>query len=182
MTCRDVSGLLPLFLDGELDARQMRSVALHSSRCGVCETELRQLERVQELVSETIAVELDQIDFSGVWPAVEARLGPIRVSPWQRFRVWWEERDRVWWVRVPAMGAAFATAAVAFMLWSGRVNQEPQQVAQMPSAATAAEDAAIIDWVDSNAESVSVLNEPETNTTVLWVNDETDYGGEGFPP
>ena len=180
MTCRDMSGLVPLFFDGELDARQMRALALHSSRCASCEEELRHIESLQELVATTIAARVDELDLSGVWTAVEARLSPIRASAWQRVRLWWEERDPVWWVRVPVAGAVFATAAVAFVLWSGQVADEPQQLAQQPVAA--AEDAATIDWVDSNAESVTVLNEPDTNTTVLWVNDDTDYGGEGFPP
>ena len=30
MTCREASNLLPLFFDGELDARQMRVIALQS--------------------------------------------------------------------------------------------------------------------------------------------------------
>ena len=46
MTCREASNLLARFFDGELDAHQMRAVALHSTRCGTCETALRQLERL----------------------------------------------------------------------------------------------------------------------------------------
>ena len=36
MNCRDTRPLLPLFFDGQLDPRQMRGVALHSTRCLEC--------------------------------------------------------------------------------------------------------------------------------------------------
>ena len=51
MNCRETRPLLPLFFDGELEARQMRAVALHSTRCIDCEGELRQLERLQDVVA-----------------------------------------------------------------------------------------------------------------------------------
>jgi len=178
MTCRDVGGLLPLFLDGELDARRMRTVALHSSRCVECEGELRRLERLQDLVGETIHARVEELDLGQIWPGVQARLGTVRVSWWQRCRIWWEERDPTWWIRVPAVGLAAAAAVLAFVVWSG----DPGNVAQPVSPVAAVDNSATIDSLDSTASAVAVLNEPETNTTVLWVNDDTDYGPEGFPP
>jgi anti-sigma factor RsiW len=180
MTCRDVSGLLPLFFDGELEARQMRAVALHSSRCAECEGELRQIERVQDIVAATLSARVDELDLSQVWPAVKRRIGTIRV-PWtQRLRLWSEERDVTRWIGIPALSAAAATVAVVFVLSSGSVTSvtEAPQIAE----ASPIDNTAIIDSLDSSAENVAVLNEPETNTTVLWVNDDSDYGGEGFPP
>ena len=180
MTCRDVSGLLPLFYDGELDARQMRSVALHSSRCPTCESDLRRLERVQELVADTINARVDELDLSGIWPALETRLAAVRVSWWQRLRWRWEAYEVQSWFSVPALGMATAAAVLAVTLWTSRVGEAPQ-VAQLPPPA-AVDTTASIDSLERNAESVAVLSEPETNTTVLWVNDDTDYGSEGFPP
>ena len=43
MTCREVEKLLDLFLDGELEARAMRAVALHVTRCAACEALLQRL-------------------------------------------------------------------------------------------------------------------------------------------
>jgi hypothetical protein len=177
MTCRDVNGLLSLFFDGELDARQMRDVALHSSRCADCEGELRRFERGQELVATTVRAQIDDLDLSQVWPAVAERIGSIRVPWWQRARLWWEAREPLGWRPLPAFGVVAATAAVALVLWSGR--PDAPQVAEVPPVV---DNSATIDSLDSNAEAVAVLSEPETNTTVLWVNDESDYGDEGFPP
>jgi anti-sigma factor RsiW len=179
MTCRDVSGLLPLFFDGELEPRQMRAVALHSSRCPGCETELRRIERVQDLVAATINTQVDEIDLSEVWPAVAARMGTMR-APWlRRLRIRWEEREAVVW-RLPAFGLAAATAALALVIWFGRPTNSPPQLAET-APAPVVDNTAMIDSVDSSADAVAVLNEPETNTTVLWVNDESDYGPGGFP-
>ncbi|MBI4519114.1 MAG: zf-HC2 domain-containing protein [Deltaproteobacteria bacterium] len=178
MTCREVSGLLPLFFDGELDARQMRAVALHSSRCAACEDEVRQLERVQEAVALTIRARVEELDFSLVWPAVAARLRVHRPAWGERLRAYWDNLDLRSWLRVPALAAAAASAAIAITLWSGQPSEE-SQVAEAPPVV---DNSAIIDSLDSSAEAVAVLSEPETNTTVLWINDDSDYGAEGFPP
>ncbi|HVN88131.1 MAG TPA: zf-HC2 domain-containing protein [Candidatus Binatia bacterium] len=180
MTCRDVSGLLPLFYDGELDARQMRAVALHSSRCSECEGELQRLERVQTLVADTINLRVDELDLSQIWPAVQSRIGSVRMPWWHRARSRWEEYDVRSWFTVPALGVATAGAAFAVMVWTSRVGEAPQ-LAQMPPT-PAIDNTAVIDSLESSAESVAVVSEPETHTTVLWVNDDTDYGPEGFPP
>ncbi|HUI24967.1 MAG TPA: zf-HC2 domain-containing protein [Candidatus Kryptonia bacterium] len=181
MTCRDVSGLLPLFYDGELDARQMRAVALHSSRCPQCEADLRRFERVQELVNDTINARLDELDLSQIWPNLEKRLAAVRISWWQRLRWRWEEYEVQSWLSVPALGMATAAAVLAITLWTSRIADAPQ-VAQAPAAPSVIDNTASIDSLESTAESVAVVSEPETNTTVLWVNDDTDYGSEGFPP
>src|SRR5713101_5991663 len=115
MTCREASNLLPRFFDGELDAHQMRAVALHSTRCGTCEAELRELERVQELVSRSVSTIVDEIDLSGLWPAVERHLGTARVSWWASLGDWWNDGEREWVIRLPAFAAAAAIAL--FTLW-----------------------------------------------------------------
>src|SRR5262245_24088256 len=115
MTCREVINLLPQFFDGELDSRHMRSVALHSTRCAGCETELRYLERTQQLVSETVAAAVDSIDFGGFWQSVEQQLGPVRITVWQRLTTWWSDQDHRWVIRVPAYAAATLVALFALL-------------------------------------------------------------------
>jgi anti-sigma factor RsiW len=73
MTCRDIEKLLDLFLDGELEARNMRAVALHVTRCEPCERLLQHLERVQDLVVESINEAVADVDFSRLWPGIAAR-------------------------------------------------------------------------------------------------------------
>ena len=175
MTCREASNLLPLFVDGELDSRQMRAVALHGTRCQSCETELRQIERVQDLVSDTMHAQADAIDLSDFWSGVESRLGTIRPSWRERVQMWWSEGDHRWVIRVPALAAAAAVAVLAFWLFA----RAPEPTTQPDAPRIAAVDnAATIESLESDVDSVAVVSDPETRTTVLWVSDETPVGGD----
>jgi anti-sigma factor RsiW len=171
MTCREASNLLPLFFDGELDPRQMRAVALHGTRCQPCETELRRLERVQDLVSETINSAVDEIDLSNFWPGIEDQLGAVRVSRWERarerWRLRWREGELRWAVRIPLLAAA-AAAVLALFLFSRALQPGGGPDA---SQIVAVDHSAQIESLDTDSDSVAVLNDPETSTTVLWVND-----------
>lgn len=174
MTCRDASTLLPRFLDGELDPRQMRMVALHGTKCGACEQELRQLEHLQELISDTVNTRVDEIDFASFWPGIERQLGTVRVSWRQWLSIWWGDGDHRWVIGVPAFAAAAVIALFAFLFFT-RVPPSATQP-QGPRVA-AVDNAASIDSLSTDVDSVAVLNDPETSTTVLWVSDDTPTGG-----
>jgi anti-sigma factor RsiW len=173
MTCRESSNLLPLFLDGELDSHQMRAVALHGSRCPTCESELRALERLQELVSDTINARADEIDLSNFWPAVERELGSARISWWTRARLWWGETDHGWLIRMPAYAALAAVAILALLLFT---RTPPSSVEPDAARIAAVDNAASIDSLETDVDSVAVLNDPDTHTTVLWVSDDSISG------
>ena len=175
MTCREAANLLPLFFDGELDPRQMRAVALHSTRCDSCEAELRRFERVQEMVAEQITAAVEEVDFVQFWSGIERRLGSMRQPWWPRLRAWWDEHDDAWLVRWPAVAAIAAAAVLAFFFFA-RAPQPAFESAAPPVAAV--DNAASIDSLDSDRDSVTVLNDPETRTTVLWVNDDSPLAGE----
>jgi hypothetical protein len=170
MNCRESRPLLPLFLDGELEARQMRDVALHSTRCTNCEGELRRMERLQELVVASVAAEIDEIDLSQVWEGVSSRIAPVSRS-WrertaQRFAEWRDGFPPMGRVLMP-LSAAAAVAVLAALLWTPRAKA-PDQVA----ATDATDNSAVVDSVQSNGvNSVAFLREPETNTMVLWITD-----------
>ncbi len=175
MTCREASNLLPLFFDGELDARQMRVIALHSTRCTNCEAQLRRFEQVHELVSENINAAVDEVDLSQLWPAIESRLGNLELPWWRRAYARWRDGEYGWAVRVPAFAAAAAIAVLALLL----LTRVPQPTTEPAAPQVAAVDnAASIDSLDTDVDSVAVLNDPETHTTVLWVNDESPAGGD----
>ncbi len=173
MTCRESVNLLPLFLDGELDARQMRAVAMHSSRCRPCEEALRHLERMQDLVSGTIQARVDEVDFSAFWPAIERQLGERPLGWRYRLGVWWRAGEHPWVVRLPALGAAVAMALMALFLFT-RVT--PRTSAPAAPRLAAVDNAAIIDSLETDLDSVAVVSDPETRTTVLWVSDDTVVG------
>jgi len=172
MTCREALSLLPLFFDGELESRQMRAVVMHSTRCTPCETELRQLERLQEVVSESVNARVDEVDLSNFWPSIEQRLGSVDL-PWgQRLRTWWSDGEHRWMAPLPAFAAAAIIAAVALMFFlNPKSITDPEAV-----RVTSVDNAAIIDSLDTDVDSVAVLSEPETRTTVLWVSDDTVTG------
>ena len=92
MSCRETRPLLPLFFDGELEARQMRAVALHSTRCPSCEDELRQLERLQEVVASHVTAMVEEIDLGDIWAGIAPRLDTRAPTLVQRLRAWWDER------------------------------------------------------------------------------------------
>jgi hypothetical protein len=180
MTCREVANLLPLFFDGELDARQMRAVALHSTLCNDCEQSLRRLERVQELISDTISKAADEVDFEGLWPGVERHLSNTRNPWWRSLRVWWSDGDHGWIMRLPAFAAAAVIVALVLLFFA---RTPPLSAPPAAPQLAAVDNATSIESLDADVDSVAVLNDPETRTTVLWVNDSEGNESEpGDPP
>jgi hypothetical protein len=173
MTCREALNLVPLLLDGELESRQMRALVMHSTRCAPCETELRELERLQEVVSETVLARVDEVDLSTFWPRIEQRLRTQERSWWQRLWALWDDGDRRWMMHVPAFAAAAVIAALAMMFLLRSPQSTPNPEA---SQVVVADNAATIDSLDTDSDSVAVLSDPETRTTLLWVSDDTVVG------
>lgn len=176
MTCREASNLLPLFLDGELDPRQMRVVAMHSMRCPTCELELKEMERLQLLVSDTVKQRVNDIDFTQVWPAIERRITGVRISWLSRLRSRWEEIDLGFDLRLPVMVVAAALAVLAFAWYTNQRNVtqplDSQRVASVDYS-TAGFDDASIEEIETTFPSLRVYSDPESNATVLWVEDES---------
>ena len=171
MNCREAHPLLPLFFDGELDARQLRGVALHSTRCPGCEQELQQLERIQDLIVDSVTARTDEVDLGGLWSSIEPRVA-VAPTPWTvRLRFWWEMRngERRW--PAPALVALAAAGLLAFALWPATNGASRREVAGVDNSAT-------LDVVESHVGSMALLSEPETNTMVLWISDDEGIGAE----
>ena len=166
MTCRETRPLLPLFFDGELEARQMRAVALHSTRCPGCEDELRHFERLQEAVSLHVSAMVDEVDLGQIWAGVAPRLGSRRPSAIQRLRNWWDERELGGLVRGPAFAAVVGVTLLALALWQGGETAPKQPLASR------VDNSAVLDSVQSSVDSVALVTEPETNTTLMWIMDD----------
>ncbi|OFV90181.1 MAG: hypothetical protein A3J75_00480 [Acidobacteria bacterium RBG_16_68_9] len=168
MNCREAHPLLPLFFDGEIDARQLRGVALHSTRCPGCEQELQEFERLQDLVVDCVTARVDEVDLNQIWERVEPRVSTVSF-PWNvRARSWWETRRSSWGWPAPALAAFAAAVLLAFALWSGFGEPGRRQIADV----AAIDNSASLDLVESHVGSLAVLSEPETNTMVLWVSDD----------
>lgn len=119
MNCRETRPLLSLFLDGELASRQMRAVALHSTRCSQCEEELRGMERLQDAIVSQVSAEVDQIDLSLVWSAVAPRLGSASPTWQQRWEEWSDSIREGWRTWAPVSAAAAVVGVLAFLFWQG---------------------------------------------------------------
>jgi anti-sigma factor RsiW len=169
MTCRETRPLLPLFFDGELEARQMRAVALHSTRCPECEDELRHFEHLQEAISSHIAAMVDEVDLEQVWAGVAPRLAARAPSPARRLRAWWDELHFGWTMRGPAFAAAAAAVLLTLAVWQRDDAAPPPPIAQQ------VDNSAVLDSVQSSVDSVALVTDAETNTTLLWIMD--DAGG-----
>lgn len=161
MTCRDIERMLDRFLDGELEARAMRTVALHVTRCEPCEAALQQQERLQDVVVETFADAVAEVEFTRFWPGVASRIGPIRARWWSRPGMFGDAMLRP----LVAAGAVAVAAVVAFVVWRGGL-------ASAVDAPPPVNNQVRIDSLRSDARSVALLSEPRSNTTVIWVVDE----------
>lgn len=180
MNCRETRPLLPLFFDGELEARQMRAVALHSTRCTDCEGELRELERMQELLASHVSRLLDDVELSQIWAGVAPRL-PVRPPSWlQRWRDRWQETHVGWAVRGPAFAALAGAALLALFAWQRAEGPLQEDVAVLEKDI---DNSAVFDSVQSSVDSVALVTDAETNTTLLWIMDDAaaaaDELGEG---
>jgi anti-sigma factor RsiW len=167
-TCREARPLLPLFFDGELEARQMRAVALHSTRCPECEHELRSLEHLQEAVVAHVDALIDGIDFGRVWAGVEPRLKGRAPSYGERLRGWWEEHGRGWGLRGPAFAGFAAAALLALVI----VQPGSDPIVRAPRPAEKIDNSVKFDSMQSSVDSVAMVTDAETNTTMLWIMDD----------
>lgn len=177
MNCRESRPLLPLFLDGELDSRQMRSVALHSTRCAQCEDELRGMERLQEVIASHVGGEVDQLDLGSVWSGIAPRLGSSSPTWRERWEDWLESLRDGWRTWGTVSAAVAAVGVLALLLWQGNAATPNQKV-----AGTDHDSGVILESVRSNVGSLALVNEPTTDTMLMWITDDEpvtvdDLGG-----
>jgi hypothetical protein len=168
ISCHDFARRFDGFLDGEMDAHSLRSMAVHASHCESCGLELEQAESMQELLARAVEAEADRLDSSGLWRRIESRLDeePAPVLGRLRNRVTgWR-----WAPAVPALavGGALA-AALALLFWPAAAPPDPVRVA---------DNHAQIDRIESSAPHVAVWSEPAEHTTAIWV---ASYEPEGMP-
>jgi hypothetical protein len=168
INCHDFARRFDGFLDGEMDAHSLRSMAIHASHCESCGADLEHAESMQELLLRAVETEADRIDSSRLWQGVESRLEAAPASALRRLR------DRMaesrWAPAAPALAIGGALAALlALLLWPSTVPSDPTRVA---------DNHAQIDRIASSAPHVAVWSEPAEHTTAIWV---ASYEPEGMP-
>jgi hypothetical protein len=168
INCHDFTRRFDGFLDGEMDAHSLRSMAIHASHCGSCGADLEHAESMQELLVRAVEAEADRIDSSRLWRGIESRLEPALAPVLHRLQ------DRVaglrWAPAVPALAVGGALAALlALLFWPVAAPSDPTRVA---------DNHAQIDRIESSASHVAVWSEPAEHTTAIWV---ASYEPEGVP-
>ena len=166
--CEDFARRFDGFLDGEMDSHAMRAMALHASRCPTCGGDVERAETLQGVLVRGVQSELDRLDTSGLWSAIEARLEPPRGTLHERFREYVAERR--WFAPLPALTLGGALVALlAALLWPVSAPSGPTLVA---------DNHAQIERIESNSPHVAVWSEPTEHTTAIWV---ASYEPEGAP-
>ena len=92
-SCQDFARRFDGFLDGEMDAHSLRAMALHASHCPACGLDLENAETLQELILKAVEGEVERLDTSALWTAIEGRLEPQRTPLRIRLRGYFEERS-----------------------------------------------------------------------------------------
>jgi anti-sigma factor RsiW len=161
MICRDIEKMLDRFLDGELEARSMRAVALHVTRCPACERLLQELERLQEMVVEGVNEAVARVDFTRFWPDIAGQAEVV-----QRSFGGVRERLRAFAARPVVIAVVMAVALLVSALEIWRAGATLSAATSGPP-----NNQARIDSLVSDAPSVALLSEPVSNTTVIWVDE-----------
>jgi len=161
MSCAEFAGLVDAFIDAELPAPKLLSVARHAGACLDCDRAVRELTAMREMLERGGRADAELLDLSPVWPAVERRA--VRVDA----RRAWRRRLRT----VPAWGIGLAAAAGA-LLWLRAPGPEPIRVTARPRP-----NQAVIERLDSSGGRFEVRSERKTGTLLIMFNATGDEAG-----
>lgn len=179
-SCSRSDQLVAALHDGELPSPVRREVASHAADCTVCTRRLASLGRVQELLMQTIDEDLESLDFSGFWAGVTSKLQQ-QPPPWKlRLQMWGAQWRFNWPLSAPLWAAAALITAIllprAFEPTPPPIiSFDPISPPQTEPLALAANQPVHIESLAA-AGTVSLWNEPTSNSTVIWVGDASDGG------
>jgi len=156
MTCAEFKELLDAFVDAELPAPMLLSVARHAGGCAACEAETRELTALHEAVERVVREDAEVLDLSGIWPAIEAGMTQAEA------RRAWSRRLR----SAPAWGMALAAAAGAVLWFRSPAPDTPRAVAR---AAFSRPNQTVIDRLNSGVSRVAISRERKLGTTLIMV-------------
>jgi hypothetical protein len=206
VNCRDAARLIDYFFDGELDGHVMRDAALHITRCPSCEGELHDRERAQGLLTESINRELDQIDLSVIWTAIDRELASSRTErnglrlavPEGAGSETWPAAEQWSDSSVPAAGplgrrwspvgasltfgglVALAASIVVAVTMLGH-GPKPEQTVSVATAPHTSANQVRIESMDYPGSSVAMWSEPEDDTMVIWIEDDEPAPAASVP-
>jgi anti-sigma factor RsiW len=163
MTCAEAERLLDSFVDAELPGPMLLEVARHAGSCSTCDRAVREMTALRSSLEQMVRGELEGIDLSGVWPAVEQRI--VR-----------SDRRGVWGRvprRLPMWGAAAAAIAAGALLWFRTPPPEPVRVTH------ARPNQAVIErLVSSQGSRVGIMKDRKYGTTLIMVSAPGEDAGQ----
>jgi hypothetical protein len=153
MTCGEVTEQLDAFVDGELAGLMLVEIARHAAGCAACDTAIRDLTVLHAAVERVVHDDVESLDLSGVWPAVDVEAARI-------------DARRVWTRRVRAMpmwGAAMAMAAGAVFFLRAEATPPARNFARVRP------NHAVIERIDT-AVPVELKRDRKNGTTAILIN------------
>ena len=156
--CETFGPQLSAYLDGELADKERQEVQEHLKICEKCQQLVREMEETTGILKDMRTQSAEpQVDLTGVWEEIEARVdfGP---TIWQRIRkrVW---KPVIW---VPAVVAA-ASVALLVLIRPMPQEQLPMELSRVES-------------VYSQTGSVMVLQTAKRGQPLVWILPETGKG------
>jgi len=163
MTCVEAERLLDSFVDAELPGPMLLEVARHAGSCPTCDRAVREMTALRGSLEQMVHAELEGLDLSGVWPAVEQRIGrSARRGAWRRLPR-----------QLPMWGAAVAAVAAGALLWFRTPPPEPVRVTHVrPNQAV------IERLVSSGGARVGIMKDRKYGTTLIMVSAPGEDAGQ----
>src|SRR5947208_2715790 len=153
MTCAEAEQLLDSFVDAEVPGSILVEVARHAGSCTACDQAVGEVTTLGESVEGVVRRQVEGVDLSVVWPAVDRRIGRAGT------RGAWRHVLR----RLPVWGAVAALAAGA-LLWLRTPQPEPVRVTH------ARPNQAVIErLVSSGGARVGIMKDRKYGTTLIMV-------------
>lgn len=120
MNCTHIEKLLPLFVEGDLDAKQAEIVLTHLDACPKCQGRAAEYEESQNWLRSYSPPEFDETFFDGLRQSVQSEIARAQRRP-NFFQLIWER-----WGWQPVMAAAMALLVIVsgIMIYS-RIHRAP---------------------------------------------------------
>jgi len=180
--CDDIRLLLGPFEDGELEPHEMQEVARHVVGCGDCEGELADYRILGVSLRGAVAMP----DLAGFGAAVLERIEALPIPFSRRVRHYLTSFSDGLGATIATGLAAAAVAVVTAVILTPYFKQAPilvpaevaRRAPSAPSQAVIRPDVAensgaIISRLESSSPSVAVWSEPQIDTTVIWIPDQS---------
>lgn len=154
-TCETIRESIGSWLDGELSPSESESVRLHLAACSDCSTARQQLEKLQLVLKDELSAQAATIEFLPFWRGVQQRINQKRA---------WHE-DFTEWCRGFLTAPRIAWAVPALMVLLLALFSLDSF---LPGRGGRDSFASVVS-IDAHGQSVALLREDQTKTTVIWL-------------